>query len=152
MATSHSSVRISTRSSVENPLTTTEVHAFIAEAHRRLGADGPMSFSIVLFGEPTAYPHGVPYSQTLADGDMVLAYAKSILRLHDELLSRLSSPEVQGHVVLAEHQGIIPGFDSNLVFAPRDGAGVVAMVTGAPVNSWLDRSTPTASIVPSGDT
>ena len=34
------------------------------------------------------------------DGDMVLAYAKSILRLHDELLSRLSSPEVQGHVVL----------------------------------------------------
>lgn len=28
------------------------------------------------------------------DGDMVLAYAKSILRLHDELLSRLSSPEV----------------------------------------------------------
>jgi len=34
------------------------------------------------------------------DGDMVLAYAKSILRLHDELLSRLSSPEVHGHVVL----------------------------------------------------
>ena len=31
-----------------------------------------MSFSIVLFGEPTAYPHGVPYPQTLADGDMVL--------------------------------------------------------------------------------
>jgi DNA-binding transcriptional LysR family regulator len=30
----------------------------------------------------------------------VLAYAKSILRLHDELLSRLSSPEIQGHVVL----------------------------------------------------
>ena len=35
-----------------------------------------------------------------SDGDMVLRYAKSILRLHDELLSRLSSPEVQGHVVL----------------------------------------------------
>jgi len=34
------------------------------------------------------------------EGDMVLAYAKSIIRLHDELLSRLSSPEVQGHVVL----------------------------------------------------
>ena len=34
------------------------------------------------------------------DGDMVLEYAKSILRLHDELLSRLSSPEVHGHVVL----------------------------------------------------
>src|ERR1700761_8082421 len=34
------------------------------------------------------------------DGALVLGYARSILRLHDELLSRLSSPEVQGHVVL----------------------------------------------------
>ena len=53
-------------------ITTTEVAAFIAEAHRRLGCDGPMSFCIVLFGEPTAYPHGVPWPQTLAAGDMVL--------------------------------------------------------------------------------
>ncbi len=53
-------------------ITTTEVAQFIAEAHRRLGADGPLSFCIVLFGEPTAYPHGVPYPQTLARGDMVL--------------------------------------------------------------------------------
>lgn len=52
--------------------TTTEVGEFIATAHRRLGVDGPMSFSIVLFGEPTAYPHGVPYPQTLREGDMVL--------------------------------------------------------------------------------
>lgn len=34
------------------------------------------------------------------DGDMVLAYAKSILRLHDELLDKLSSPDIEGHVVL----------------------------------------------------
>jgi DNA-binding transcriptional LysR family regulator len=34
------------------------------------------------------------------DGDMVLSYAKSIVRLHDELLSRLSSPEIEGHVTL----------------------------------------------------
>ena len=51
---------------------TDELKEFIAEAHRRLGADGPMSFSIVLFGEATAYPHGVPYTQTLREGDMVL--------------------------------------------------------------------------------
>jgi Xaa-Pro dipeptidase len=31
-----------------------------------------VSFNIVLFGEATAYPHGVPYPQTLQDGDMVL--------------------------------------------------------------------------------
>ena len=38
--------------------------------------------------------------QLTQDGDMVLGYAKTILRLHDELLSRLSSPDVQGHVVV----------------------------------------------------
>ena len=53
-------------------ITTTEVADFIANAHTRLGVDGPLSFCIVLFGEPTAYPHGVPYAQTLAKGDMVL--------------------------------------------------------------------------------
>lgn len=34
------------------------------------------------------------------DGEMVLSYAKSILRLHDELVSRLSSSEIEGHVIL----------------------------------------------------
>ncbi len=53
-------------------ITTTEVGDFIAKAHTRLGVDGPLSFCIVLFGEATAYPHGVPYPQTLANGDMVL--------------------------------------------------------------------------------
>ena len=53
-------------------MTTTEVTEFIAKAHTQLGVDGPLSFCIVLFGEPTAYPHGVPYPQTLKEGDMVL--------------------------------------------------------------------------------
>lgn len=34
------------------------------------------------------------------DGTLVLSYAKSILRLHDELLEKLSSPDIEGHVVL----------------------------------------------------
>jgi Xaa-Pro dipeptidase len=53
-------------------ITTTEVQAFIVDAHARLGAEGPPAFNIVLFGEATASPHGVPYPQTLKDGDMVL--------------------------------------------------------------------------------
>ncbi|MEM7403954.1 MAG: Xaa-Pro peptidase family protein [Pseudomonadota bacterium] len=57
---------------LEPGITTEDVNAFIAAAHRKAGADGPMSFSIVLFGEATAYPHGVPYPQTLTEGDMVL--------------------------------------------------------------------------------
>ena len=34
------------------------------------------------------------------DGDMLLSYAKSILKLHDELLARMSSPDLEGHVIL----------------------------------------------------
>jgi Xaa-Pro dipeptidase len=52
-------------------ITTTEVMAFLPQAHARLGAT-PTGSGIVLFGEPTAYPHGVPYAQTLHQGDMVL--------------------------------------------------------------------------------
>ena len=51
---------------------TTEVAEFIDKAHRRLGADNGSTFCIVLFGEATAYPHGVSYIQELKDGDMVL--------------------------------------------------------------------------------
>jgi Xaa-Pro dipeptidase len=52
-------------------ITTTEVLAFLQQAHAKLGAALTGS-GIVLFGEPTAYPHGVPYPQTLKNGDMVL--------------------------------------------------------------------------------
>ncbi|MGZ8295420.1 MAG: M24 family metallopeptidase [Telluria sp.] len=52
-------------------ITTAEVEEFIARAHRKVGAPGSY-FCIVLFGEATAYPHGVNYVQTLRAGDMVL--------------------------------------------------------------------------------
>ena len=51
-------------------MTTPEVQVFIDAAHRKLG--GVPASKAVQFGEATAYPHGVPYPQTLADGDMVL--------------------------------------------------------------------------------
>ena len=51
---------------------TREVQAFVDEAHIACGMDGRSTFKIVLFGEATAYPHGVPYPQTLKEGDMVL--------------------------------------------------------------------------------
>ncbi|MFC7398051.1 M24 family metallopeptidase [Chelatococcus sp. GCM10030263] len=51
-------------------VTTTEVQAFIDQAHRKLGA--VPAGAAVQFGEATAYPHGVPYPQTLKNGDMVL--------------------------------------------------------------------------------
>jgi Xaa-Pro dipeptidase len=51
-------------------VTTPEVQAFLDAAHRKLG--GQPASRAVQFGEATAYPHGVPYPQTLAEGDMVL--------------------------------------------------------------------------------
>ena len=53
-------------------ITTGEVRRFIDQAHRALGADDGSSFCAVQFGEATAYPHGLPGEQRLADGDLVL--------------------------------------------------------------------------------
>lgn len=52
-------------------ISTTEVVRFIEHAHRAVGASGS-TFCIVLFGEASAFPHGVKYPQTLKRGDMVL--------------------------------------------------------------------------------
>lgn len=52
-------------------ITTTEVSAFIQQAHRAVGASGSY-FCIVLFGPASAFPHGVKHIQTLKRGDMVL--------------------------------------------------------------------------------
>ena len=48
-------------------ITTTEVETFINQAHQKVGATGSY-FCIVLFGEATAYPHGVKDPQTLQQG------------------------------------------------------------------------------------
>jgi Xaa-Pro dipeptidase len=53
-------------------VTTTEVEAFIHAAHKAAGASAGSYFCIVLFGEATAYPHGVKDPQVLQDNDMVL--------------------------------------------------------------------------------
>jgi len=53
-------------------MSTRDVQDFLIQAHLKMGTDTPPPFRIVLFGEPTAYPHGVPYPQELQEGDMVL--------------------------------------------------------------------------------
>jgi Xaa-Pro dipeptidase len=52
-------------------VSTAAVRRFIDEAHRALGADGS-TFCIVLFGEASSYPHGIPGEQRLKEGDVVL--------------------------------------------------------------------------------
>ncbi|MHB8283942.1 MAG: M24 family metallopeptidase [Caulobacteraceae bacterium] len=48
------------------------VRQFIDAAHRKLGADNGSYFCAVQFAAATAYPHGVPDEQVLADGDLIL--------------------------------------------------------------------------------
>jgi Xaa-Pro dipeptidase len=64
-------VHVAAASILREGITTVEVEEFIERAHRKVGASGSY-FCIVLFGEATAYPHGVSYVQTLKLGDMVL--------------------------------------------------------------------------------
>lgn len=53
-------------------ISTEEVTAFIDDAHRATGAPKGSYFCIVLFGEDSAYPHGVSNPKELELGDMVL--------------------------------------------------------------------------------
>ncbi len=53
-------------------ISTQEVAEFIDQAHRAVGATKGSYFCIVLFGEDSAYPHGVSNPKTLELGDMVL--------------------------------------------------------------------------------
>jgi Xaa-Pro dipeptidase len=64
-------VHVAAASILHEGITTKEVEEFIHLAHRKVGASGSY-FCIVLFGEATAYPHGVSYVQTLKRGDTVL--------------------------------------------------------------------------------
>ncbi|TFW10689.1 aminopeptidase P family protein [Massilia arenosa] len=64
-------VHKATASILHEGITTQQVKDFIARAHRKVGAPGSY-FVIVLFGEATAYPHGVNYEQSLQNGDVVL--------------------------------------------------------------------------------
>jgi Xaa-Pro dipeptidase len=64
-------VHKATASILHEGITTTEVGAFIEQAHRKVGAPGN-TFCIVLFGAATAFPHGVKDPQTLKANDVVL--------------------------------------------------------------------------------
>lgn len=65
-------VHKATASMLHEGITTTEVDAFINEAHIKVGAPSGNYFVIVLFGKASSFPHGVKDPQTLKEGDVVL--------------------------------------------------------------------------------
>jgi Xaa-Pro dipeptidase len=64
-------VHQATASMLYKGISTTEVEAFIKQAHQKVGAPGNY-FCIVLFGIATSFPHGVKDAQILKVDDMVL--------------------------------------------------------------------------------
>jgi len=65
-------VHKSTARILREGISTTEVTEFIDQAHRAVGAGSGSYFCIVLFGQDSAYPHGVKQPKNLAINDMVL--------------------------------------------------------------------------------
>jgi Xaa-Pro dipeptidase len=69
-------------------IVTTDVANFIHRAHMAMGSAGGSSFCAVQFGEATAYPHGVPDPQILANGDLVLIDTGCLLQNYHSDITR----------------------------------------------------------------
>ncbi|UPQ84478.1 Xaa-Pro peptidase family protein [Pseudomonas knackmussii] len=96
---------------LQEGISTTEVVQFIEKAHRAVGASGS-TFCIVLFGQASAFPHGVKYPQTLKRGDMVLI--DTGCRVHS-YLSDITRSYVFGEP--NEHQRAIWNFEKEAQLA-----------------------------------
>ncbi|MDO9638292.1 MAG: Xaa-Pro peptidase family protein [Pseudotabrizicola sp.] len=93
-------------------ISTREVADFVNAAHRALGLT-PV-FVAVQFGEATAYPHGVPYAQSLTPGDMVLVDLGGSLHGYQSDITRtyvFGTPTArQSHLWDCEHRAQMAGF------------------------------------------
>ena len=69
-------------------IATTEVDSFIDQAHKAIGSPGGSTFCAVQFGEATAYPHGVPDPQVLANDDIVLIDTGCLVQSYNSDITR----------------------------------------------------------------
>lgn len=101
---------------------TQDIKDFLDEAHLACGMDGRSTFKIVLFGEATAYPHGVPYAQTLSEGDMVLIDTGATLHGYNSDITRSYVFGVanarQQEIWEVEKQAQAAAFDAAQIGAP----------------------------------
>ncbi len=109
-------------------MTTPEVQAFLDAAHRKLG--GQPASRAVQFGEATAYPHGVPYPQTLQDGDMVLVDTGCFVEGYRSDITRtyvLGEPTPrQRDIWELEQRAQLAAFEAALVGAPCEAVDAAA--------------------------
>lgn len=101
-------------------LTTTELVEFLDRAHRKLGLAS--TFGAAQFGEATAYPHGVPYPQTLTEGDMVLIDTGTRLGGYHSDITRTyvfgEPTERQREIWNLEKRAQLAGFEAAVLGAP----------------------------------
>jgi len=103
-------------------ITTGEVRRFIDAAHRAGGADGGSTFCAVQFGRATAYPHGLPGEQALAQGDLVLIDTGCQMRGYHSDITRtyvFGEPSAEHRRIWdIEHQAQAAAFDAVRPGAP----------------------------------
>ncbi|GIU47786.1 MULTISPECIES: M24 family metallopeptidase [Shewanella] len=107
-------VHVAAASMLYEGITTAEVEAFIHEAHKRVGAPAGSYFCIVLFGEDTAYPHGVKSPKTLDKNDTVLIDTGCQLGGYNSDITRTyvfgEPSERQRNLWVLEQQAQLAGF------------------------------------------
>ncbi|WP_055109083.1 M24 family metallopeptidase [Paenibacillus ihumii] len=114
---------------VKEGVTENELVAEIDYRIRKVGAEGPAFDSMVLSGKKTALPHGVPGSQAIASGDLLMfdiglyagGYASDITRTYavghlDESLQRIYN------TVLAANEAAIQAIRPGISYASIDKA------------------------------
>lgn len=125
-------------------MTTAEVKLFIDAAHRKLGA--VPSGGAVQFGEATAYPHGVPYEQTLAEGDMVLIDTGCFVHGYRSDITRtyvFGTPSArQREIWDLEQRAQLAGFAAAAVGAPCEAVDAAARGVIAAGGFGPDYATP----------
>lgn len=96
-------------------ISTSEVTAFINEAHKAVGAAGS-SFCIVLFGVATSFPHGVKEAQILKPNDWVLIDTGCLLEGYNSDITRSycfgEASDAQRHAWQAEKAAQIAAFEA----------------------------------------
>ncbi len=110
-------------------ISTTEVTAFINEAHKAVGAAGS-SFCIVLFGVATSFPHGVKEPQILKPNDWVLIDTGCLLEGYNSDITRSycfgEASDAQRHAWQAEKAAQLAAFQAAQLGQPCEAADYAA--------------------------
>ncbi|WP_059051828.1 M24 family metallopeptidase [Paenibacillus senegalimassiliensis] len=131
---------------VQEGVTESELVAQVEYQIRKLGADGPSFDSMVLSGEKTALPHGVPGTRQIRKGDLLMfdigvyadGYASDITRTFG--VGELSPELIKIYeTVLAANEAAIAAIKPGVTFASIDHAARQVIETAGYGKYFLHR-------------